>query len=1228
MKASSTTPATASCHQALVHLLESRIAILDGGMGTMIQGHTLAEADFRGSAYAAHPSDLRGCNDLLSITQPQIIEGIHTQYLQAGADIVETNTFNATPISMADYSLQSEVHAINYAAAQVARRAVDAFSVKGRKAFVAGSIGPTNRTASLSPDVNNPGYRAVSFDDLRHSYRCQIDALIAGGVDLLLCETVFDTLNLKAALFAIEEAFGACGRRLPVMLSVTITDASGRTLSGQTVEAFWASIASSGALSVGINCALGADAMRPYVQELSGLAHCYTSCVPNAGLPNAFGEYDETPEQMAEKLGEFARSGFVNVVGGCCGTTPAHIAAIAAAVRPHPRRSLPTVAAVTRYSGLEPLVLRDPVNFVVIGERTNVTGSKKFARLIRAEQYDEALEVARQQVQGGANILDVNMDEGLLDAPVVMTKFLNLLAAEPDIARLPIMVDSSNFAVLEAGLRCLQGKSIVNSISLKEGEEKFLQQARIVRSFGAAAVVMAFDEEGQATTTERRLQILGRAYRLLTEQVHFTPQDIIFDPNVLTIATGMQEHDTYGLSFIESTRALKKAYPQVRISGGISNLSFAFRGNEPLRRAINAVFLYHAVRAGLDMGIVNAGQLMGYDDVDKDLLQLIEGVLFNTLAGGTEKLVDYAQAHQGDAVDVAPEVAQAWRSGDVSARLSHALVQGITDFIEADTEEARQAFARPLEVIEGPLMAGMSVVGDLFGAGKMFLPQVVKSARVMKKAVAILLPYMEEEKLRTGARAQGKVLMATVKGDVHDIGKNIVGVVLGCNGFEVIDLGVMVPAAKILSAAKEHDVDMIGLSGLITPSLDEMVHVAAEMQRLKFTMPLLIGGATTSKKHTAVKIAPVYDHIVMHVLDASRAAKVVSDLRNPTQRLAVKELNEKNQADLRDSYLHGSRAPLLPYAEAVARKFAPEWKAADMAPPSFLGVQRYTARLADLVPYIDWTPFFHAWELRGIYPQILKKPEIGAAAQEVFDHGQALLAQLVEKGSLQARAVYGFFPANSIGDDIVLYTDATRSQERLRLHMLRQQKPHAKGCANYSLADFVAPRSSGLEDYIGAFVVTTGHGLDPLVAAFEKDHDDYNAIMVKVLADRLAEAFAEHLHERARNDCGVLEPLSKAALLNEDFRGIRPAPGYPACPDHTEKGALFELLQATENAGVSLTESYAMLPTAAVSGWYLHHPQARYFTVGKIGEDQLVDYAGRKEMSREVMARWLAPNLA
>jgi len=1218
---------------ALEELLGQRILVFDGAMGTMIQSYKLGEADFRGKEFASHPSELRGCNDLLNLTRPEVIQEIHRRYLEAGADILETNSFNANAFSMADYGLESEVYRINLAAARNARAAIETFEREnpGARHFVAGSMGPTNRSASLSPDVNRPAFRVASFDDFRRAYYEQARGLLDGGVDILLPETAFDTLNLKAALFAIAQLLEERGTGVPVIASVTIVDASGRTLSGQTPEAFWNSISHFPLFAVGINCALGPANMRPYVEELATVANVYLSCVPNAGLPNPFGGYDETPEQMAKVLGEFAEAGWLNFAGGCCGTRPEHIRAIAEAMRgarPH-ARSRPE--PYSRLSGLEPLTLRPDANFIVIGERTNVTGSRRFARLISSGDYEAALEVARQQVEGGANILDVNMDEGLLDSVEAMTTFLNLIGSEPDIARLPIMVDSSKFEVIEAGLKCLQGKGIVNSMSLKEGEAKFKEQAGLVRRYGAALVVMAFDEQGQASSVDRKVEILSRAYRILTEEVGLPPGDVIFDPNVLTVATGIEEHNDYAVSFIEATRELKKRFPQAKVSGGISNLSFSFRGNDLVRDAMNAAFLYHAIQAGLDMGIVNAGQLAVYEDIPKELRDLLEDVLFNRRAEATERLIEFAQAHAGK--EKTRERDQAWRQAPVEERLSHALVHGITDQIEQDTEEARQKLGRPLSVIEGPLMAGMNVVGDLFGSGKMFLPQVVKSARVMKKAVAYLQPFLEEEKKDTKSQAtQGRIVLATVKGDVHDIGKSIVGVVLACNGYQIIDLGVMVPADKILDTAVERKADLVGLSGLITPSLDEMVHVASEMERRKLGLPLLIGGATTSKKHTAVKIAPAYSQGTLHVEDASRAVGVVGELMNPTLREALVSRNRSAQEAARAAYAGGATA-LASFEEARARRFRIDWapsQAPKIARPDFLGVRVLDdVPLDEIVPYIDWTPLFVAWELRGVYPAILSKPDVGPAARDLFESAQALLEQIVSGKLLRARAVYGFFPAAVEGDDIIVYEGEPRDRERARLHTLRQQAVKRDGQGYLALADFVAPRGSGLADYLGAFAVTAGHGLEAVVRRFEAEHDDYNAIMAKALADRLAEALAEMLHERARRDCGfgLEENLSKEDILHQSYRGIRPAPGYPACPDHTEKQTLFDLLRAEANAGISLTETFAMIPAASVSGLYLNHPESRYFTVGKIGRDQVEDYARRKGKSRAEIERWLAPYL-
>src|SRR5881296_687491 len=1210
--------------------LQSRILILDGPMGTMIQTFQLDESAYRGK-FKDHPADLKGNNDLLNITQPELIKNIHRQYFEAGADIIETNTFNSNAISLSDYKMESMVYELNLSGARLARQVADEFMTAdpSRPRFVAGSVGPTNRTASMSPDVNNPAFRATTFDALVAAYYEQTRGLVDGGTDMLLAETIFDTLNAKAALFAFEKYFSETGRRVPVMASVTITDNSGRTLSGQTIEAFWNSISHASLLSVGINCALGGKQMRPYVEELSEIAPVYLSCHPNAGLPNAFGGYDETADETSEILGEFARNGWLNIVGGCCGTTPEHIRAIADAVRALKPRAIPRPEPYFRLSGLEPLTFRPDLSFVNIGERTNVTGSPKFSRFILAGQYEEALSVARDQVEGGAQIIDVNMDEGLLDSEAAMTRFLNLIAAEPDIARVPIMIDSSKWEVIEAGLKCVQGKGIVNSISLKEGEEAFRRHARLVRRYGAAVVVMAFDEKGQADTVARKVEICRRAYRILTEEVGFSPEDVIFDPNVLTVATGIEEHANYAINFIEATRKIKAMLPCCKVSGGISNISFSFRGNNAMREAMHSAFLYHAIRAGLDMGIVNAGQLAVYEEIPKDLLELVEDVLLNRRPDATERLVAFAgTVKQTDRAAVQED---AWRQGPVEERLAHALVKGIVEYIEADVEEAKRKYAKPLEVIEGPLMAGMNIVGDLFGSGKMFLPQVVKSARVMKKAVAYLQPFMEAEKQRSGSRqAQGKIVLATVKGDVHDIGKNIVGVVLGCNNYEVIDLGVMVPCDKILKTARERGVNIIGLSGLITPSLDEMVHVAREMAREGFAVPLLIGGATTSKAHTAVKIAPAYERPVVHVLDASRAVGVVGALMSPEQQATFEDRNRRDQEQVRHVHKERGAKVLLTLAEARERRTPIEWRAADIPKPAFKGVRvldRFP--LDQIVPFIDWSPFFHTWELRGRYPKIFEDPSAGAKAKELFDDAQALLDKIIHGKLLTARGVYGFFPANSVGDDIELYRDESRSKVLATFHTLRQQTPKPEGQFNQALADFIAPKSTGLPDYIGAFAVTSGIGLEAVCARFEKEHDDYNSIMAKALADRLAEAFAEYLHKRAREEWGYGkgEALSTEDLIRERYRGIRPAPGYPACPDHTEKRILFDLLQAEKNAGITLTETFAMLPASSVSGLYFAHPDAKYFAVGKIGRDQVLDYARRKNMDLAAIERWLSSNL-
>ena len=1227
-------------------------------MGTMIQRYKLSEADFRGTRFADHPRDLRGDSDVLVLTRPDVISAIHHEYLSAGADIIETNTFGGTAIAQGDYDLEDVVYDINLEGARLARAAADAWTQRtpDRPRFVAGSMGPTNRTLSISPDVNNPAFRPTTFDEMRAAYETQVRGLIAGGSDILLLETIFDTLVAKAALVAIENVFDETGIRLPLMISVTVTDRSGRTLSGQTIDAFYVSIRHARPFSVGINCALGARDMRPYLAELSRLSECYVSSYPNAGLPNAFGEYDERPDETAALLRDFASSGFVNILGGCCGTTPEHIKAVAAAVEGVAPRTLPVdswMAVSTKapdassqppaasrqepaansphysqFSGLEVLTIRPDSNFQMIGERTNVTGSARFARLIKAEQYADAVGVAADQVRGGANLIDVNMDEGMLDSEQAMTTFLNYIATEPEIARVPFVVDSSKWSVLEAGLKCLQGKGIVNSISLKEGEEDFLQKARTIHRYGAGVVVMAFDETGQADTIARKVQICQRAYRLLIEQASFDPSDIIFDPNILAIATGLEEHNEYAINYIEATKLIKAACPGVKISGGVSNLSFSFRGNDVVREAIHSAFLYHAIKAGMDMGIVNAGQLVVYEDIPKDLLGHVEDIIFNRRPDATERMVQFAETVKG--AGKKREADLSWRDAPVQARLSHALVHGIVDFIEADVEEARQQYEEPLQIIEGPLMDGMKIVGDLFGAGKMFLPQVVKSARAMKKAVAYLLPYMEERKRLTGGSStQGKVLMATVKGDVHDIGKNIVGVVLGCNNYEVVDLGVMVPAAKILDAAIEQKADIIGLSGLITPSLDEMAFVAREMERRGFTRPLLIGGATTSKQHTAVKIAPDYSGPVVHVLDASRAVDVVASLLG-TERSGFDAANRANQQEIRESYATRRQKPLLSYEQARANRLQTDWDEHVIASPWFVG-RRYLddVPLATIAKFIDWTFFFSAWELKGRFPGIFEHPEYGAAARELYEHAQSLLKRIIDERLLQAKGVYAFWPANTIGDDIVVYKDDSRREELARFPMLRQQEIIADQRPNRSLADFIAPRVSGVPDYLGMFAVTAGIGADDLVRRFEQDHDDYNAIMVKALADRLAEAFAEYLHAEARRDWGYGEnqSLSNEDLIAEKYRGIRPAYGYPACPDHSEKLKLFRLLDAGRQ-GITLTESGAMLPAASVSGLYFSHPAAKYFNVGRIGRDQLESYAERKGFSIEEAERWLGPYLA
>jgi 5-methyltetrahydrofolate--homocysteine methyltransferase len=1213
-------------------LLGERILVLDGAMGTMIQRHRLDESAYRGGRFAGWHRDLKGANDLLALTQPEIIAGIHRAYLEAGADIVETNTFNANAPSLADYGLESLVYELNLEAARLARRAADEVAAAtGRTCFVAGALGPTNRTASISPDVNDPGKRNIAFDELRTTYAEATRALIAGGVDLLLLETVFDTLNAKAALYAVREVLDETGLDLPLMISGTITDASGRTLSGQTAEAFWNSVRHARPTTIGLNCALGARQLRPYVEELSRIADTWVCAYPNAGLPNAFGEYDEQAEDTAGFIREWADAGFLNVVGGCCGTTPEHIAAIARAVAGRPPRVPTEIPPRCRLSGLEPLNIGPETLFVNVGERTNVTGSAKFRKLIEAGDYAAALDVARQQVASGAQVIDVNMDEGMLDSEAAMVRFLNLVAGEPDIARVPVMIDSSKWSVIEAGLKCIQGKGVVNSISLKEGEAPFLEQATKVRRYGAAVVVMAFDEQGQADTVERKVAICERAYALLTQRVGFPPEDIIFDPNIFAVATGIPEHDGYGLDFIEAVRRIKRRCPGALTSGGLSNVSFSFRGNDPVREAMHAVFLYHAIRAGLDMAIVNAGQLAIYEEIPADLRGRVEDVILNRRPDATERLLEVAAQFKGEAGVRRVEDLE-WRGWPVAKRLEHALIKGIDEFVAQDVEEARLSSTRPLDVIEGPLMDGMNVVGDLFGEGKMFLPQVVKSARVMKKAVAELVPHIERE--RDGeSRSNGRIVLATVKGDVHDIGKNIVGVVLQCNNFEVVDLGVMVPAAKILEAARRENADMIGLSGLITPSLDEMVHVAREMQRQGFTVPLLIGGATTSPAHTSVKIEPQYDAgPVVYVKDASRAVGVCQSLVTPETRGDYIARLRADHAKRREQHAgRKARGPEVTLTDARAARFAPDWTGYRPPVPRFLGLKLIEdAPLRDLVRYIDWMPFFNAWEFTGTFPAILDDPARGGAARALWKDAQAMLDRLVRERWLRARAVIGFFPANATGDDIEVYADAGRGTVLETLRHLRQQRAKAPDQPDLCLADFVAPRESGVGDYIGAFAVTAGIGIEEHVSRFEAAHDDYSAILLKALADRLAEAFAEALHERVRREHWGYAPderLTSEQLVREEYRGIRPAPGYPACPDHTEKATLCRLLDAERNAGIRLTESFAMYPTAAVSGWYFSHPEARYFAVGPIGEDQVRDYAVRKGMSLQEAERWLAPNL-
>jgi 5-methyltetrahydrofolate--homocysteine methyltransferase len=1219
---------------AMMEALEKQILLLDGAMGTMIQGHGLTEQDYRGDRFADWSSDLKGNNDLLSITRPQVIRGIHRQFLEAGADIIETNTFNANAPSMSDYGMESLVGEINAVSARIAREVADEYAAAaGAPRFVAGVLGPANRTASISPDVNDPGYRNITFQGLADSYQEAATALIDGGVDFLMVETIFDTLNAKAAIFAIRRAFEATGVNLPIMISGTITDASGRTLSGQTTEAFWNSVSHADPFMVGLNCALGAEDLRPYVAELSRVADTRVSAHPNAGLPNEFGEYDETPEHMASVIGEFARSGLVNLVGGCCGTTPEHIRALRQAIDGQAPRSIPTIEKRCRLSGLEPLNIGPEDLFVNVGERSNVTGSAVFRKLIEAGNYPDAVQVARQQVENGAQIVDVNMDEGMLDSEHAMVTYLNLIASEPDVARVPVMIDSSKWSVIEAGLRCVQGKGVVNSISLKEGEEEFIRQARLVRDYGAAVIVMAFDEKGQADNVARKVEICERSYRILTEEVGFDSSDIIFDPNIFAVATGIEEHNSYGLDFIEATRLIKESLPDALVSGGVSNVSFSFRGNNIVREAIHSVFLYHAIRAGMDMGIVNAGQLAIYEDLPETLRDAVEDVVLNRRDDATERLLDVAEDYKGKAGGQKGKAADLrWRDEAVNKRLEHALVNGIDQFIVEDTEEARVAAARPLDVIEGPLMAGMNVVGDLFGAGKMFLPQVVKSARVMKKAVAHLVPFIEEEK---GGKIEsnGRIVMATVKGDVHDIGKNIVGVVLQCNNFEVIDLGVMVSCEKILEAARREDAQIIGLSGLITPSLDEMVHVASEMQRLDFDLPLLIGGATTSPAHTAVKIEPKYDGPVIYVKDASRSVGIAQALTEEETRTALVHKTREENAKRRERHAGKSRlSPQVSLRAARENRFRTDWGTYIPPAPSFTGSRVFdNIHLSVLRDYIDWMPFFNAWEFHGKFPAILSDQVVGEAARRLFSDASVMLDKIINEDWLQAKAVIGLYPANSVDDDDVrIYTDEDRRVERMRLCHLRQQRSKAEGQPHLSLADFVAPDASGREDYVGAFAVTAGIGIDEHVKRFEADHDDYSSILLKALADRLAAALAEYMHETVRREhwgYDGKESLSNDELIAEKYRGIRPAPGYPACPDHTEKAKLWELLDVEAAIGLSLTESFAMFPTAAVSGFYYAHPEAKYFSVGKLSRDQVESYAARKGMSVAEVERWLAPNI-
>ena len=1213
-------------------LLKQRILILDGAMGTMIQRCNLGEADYRGERFADWPSDLKGNNDLLVLTRPDVIRDIHTRYLDAGADIIEANTFNATRVAMADYAMEELSYEINVAAAQLAREAADAVGTDENPRFVAGILGPTNRTCSISPDVNDPGYRNITFEQLVDAYTESTRGLIEGGADIILIETIFDTLNAKAAIYAVKQVFEQDNVELPIMISGTITDQSGRTLTGQVTEAFYNSLSHAEPVSIGLNCALGPDDLRQYVEEMSRISQFYISAHPNAGLPNEMGGYDLGADEMATAIGEWAESGFLNIVGGCCGTTPDHIRAFAEAVKHKQPRRIPQLPVECRLSGLEPCNIGEDSLFVNVGERTNVTGSAKFKRLIKDEEYEEALSVAQQQVDDGAQIIDINMDEGMLDSVAVMKRFLNLIAAEPEISRVPVMIDSSKWEVIEAGLRCTQGKGIVNSISLKEGEDAFIEHAKKVRRYGAAVIVMAFDEQGQADTFERKVEICTRTYRILTGKLGFPPEDIIFDPNIFAVATGIEEHNNYAVDFIEATRTIKQTLPHAMVSGGVSNVSFSFRGNNPVREAIHSVFLYHAIKAGMDMGIVNAGQLAVYDDLPEELREAVEDVILNKSDDATDRLIEIAPAYMGDGATAHIKEDQAWRDKPVNERLAHALVKGITEYIDEDTEEARLQAERPLHVIEGPLMDGMNIVGDLFGEGKMFLPQVVKSARVMKKAVAHLMPYLEAEK-DTASSSNGKILMATVKGDVHDIGKNIVGVVLQCNNYEVIDLGVMVPAETILHEAEKHQVDIIGLSGLITPSLEEMAHMAAEMQRLGLDIPLLIGGATTSRIHTAVKIDPKYSSAVVYVPDASRAVGVAGELLSEDRADDYVKSIKQEYAQMREQReQRESTKKTVSLQQARDNCFKDDWEHYTPPVPTFLGLKTFDDYdLQELVNYIDWTPFFHTWELSGKYPKILDDEVVGEQARHLFADAQAMLQKVVDEKWLTARAVIGFFPANSFDDDILVFSDESRDEVIAVLHHLRQQLAKPPERPNWCLSDFLAPAETEVKDYIGAFAVTTGIGIEEHVQRFEAEHDDYSSIMLKALADRLAEAFAERMHERVRREFWAYaadEDLTNEQLVAEKYQGIRPAPGYPACPDHTEKQTLWELIEPDRNAGVEITDSFAMYPASSVSGWYFSHPKSQYFATGKIQRDQVEDYAERKNLEKQVVERWLAPVLA